>query len=65
MLMVMNDAEADINRRDRMAVAAAPFCHPRVADARTGKKDERQVVAEASASTGVFAVPGETGASRH
>jgi hypothetical protein len=38
MLTVMNDAAADPARRDRMAVSAAPYCHPR-ADA-IGKKAE-------------------------
>lgn len=39
MLFVMNDTTADMARRDRMAIAAAPFCHPRFADtAEVGKK---------------------------
>jgi hypothetical protein len=38
MLAVMNDRTADANRRDRMAIAAAPYCHGRVADERTTKK---------------------------
>jgi len=37
MLSVMNDPTADPIRRDRMAVAAAPFVHQR-ADDRLGKK---------------------------
>jgi hypothetical protein len=41
MLMVMNDATADPTRRDRMAIAAAPFCHPRISDTRVGKKETR------------------------
>jgi hypothetical protein len=36
MLDVVNDETADPARRDRMAVAAAPYCHPRIAD--KGKK---------------------------
>jgi hypothetical protein len=32
-----------------MAIAAAPYCHPRVADATKGKKDQR---AEAAATAG-------------
>jgi phage terminase small subunit len=46
MLEVMNSVEADQNRRDRMAIAAAPFCHPRVADNRFGKKDAAAKAAE-------------------
>jgi hypothetical protein len=37
MLRIMNDPEVESARRDRMAIAAAPFCHPR-ADAVMGKK---------------------------
>ena len=29
MLRVMNDPKCPIDRRDRMAIAAAPFCHTR------------------------------------
>jgi hypothetical protein len=49
MLAVMNDPTADQARRDRMAVAAAPFIHPRVADNRFGKKD---AAAEAAQTAG-------------
>ena len=35
----MNNREADPARLDRLAIAAAPFCHPRIADNRVGKKD--------------------------
>jgi hypothetical protein len=31
MLAVLHDPKADADRRDRMAVAAAPFVHPRLA----------------------------------
>lgn len=31
MLGVMNNGAADADRRDRMAAAAAPYCHPRLA----------------------------------
>ena len=41
MLKVMMDTEADPARRDRMAVSAAPYCHPRKGEAGTGKKDEQ------------------------
>jgi phage terminase small subunit len=40
MLAVMNDPYADRNRRDKMAIAAAPYCHPKMADQRLGKKDQ-------------------------
>jgi hypothetical protein len=46
MLTVMNDATADETRRDRMAIAAAPFCHPRISDAVKGKKDQQTEAAE-------------------
>ena len=39
MLNVMNDEGADKNRRDRMAIAAAPFIHSRKGEG-LGKKDE-------------------------
>ncbi len=54
MLAVLNDPDADASRRDRMAVAAAPYLHPRTAD--TGAKAERQSAA-AKAATGRFATP--------
>ena len=39
MLNVMNDEGADKNRRDRMAIACAPFIHSRKGEG-LGKKDE-------------------------
>jgi phage terminase small subunit len=53
MLKVMNDAEAAKERRDRMAVAAAPFIHPRKGEGQ-GKKDEKADRAKAAGS-GKFA----------
>jgi len=50
MISVMNDPTVDANRRDRMAVAAAPYCHHKVADVRTGKKD---IAAENAVMAGV------------
>lgn len=42
MLNVMNDPnEKDSVRKDRMAIAASPYCHPRKGEAGTGKKDEQ------------------------
>lgn len=55
MLSVMTDDNADPSRRDRMAMAAAPFVHPRAADAQPGKKEQRQAAAEEVASGGKFA----------
>jgi hypothetical protein len=55
MLEVMRDPTADETRRDRMAVAAAPYLHGRSADALSGKKGERKDAAEKAA--GLFNVP--------
>ena len=41
MLAVMNDPTADKERRDRMATAAAPYCHPRKGEG-MGKKEEKE-----------------------
>jgi len=46
MLTVMRDRTADPKRRDRMAIAAAPYCHPRVADYRVGAKDMKAEAAD-------------------
>ena len=45
MLAMMNDPDADDARRDRMAIAAAPYVHVRAADARLGKKEEAEQAA--------------------
>lgn len=58
MLTVMNDEKSDDNRRDRMAVAAAPFVHAKAEAADASKKAQRQATAEKSASEGKFAAPG-------
>lgn len=42
MLKVMNDSGASDERRDRMAVSAAPYCHERAADRKPGKKQEAE-----------------------
>lgn len=57
MLQVMNDETADEARRDKMAVAAAPFMHPRVADNRFGKRDGEKEAATRAGKSGRFASP--------
>ena len=49
MLKVMNDQRADKYRRDRMAVAAAPFVHRRKGEG-AGKKEEKEGRAKAAGS---------------
>ena len=46
MLAVMNDEQAPGERRDRMAIAAAPFVHPRADAKLAGKKDQAAAAAE-------------------
>ena len=41
MLEVMNSTEADDERRDRMAIAAAPYVHEKAADKKLGKKEQK------------------------
>ena len=48
MLKVMNDPREDANRRDRMAIAAAPFCHVRKGEG-NGKTEKLSRAKEASA----------------
>jgi len=55
MLKVMNDPLAEKDRRDRMAIAAAPFVHSRIEG--KGKKDDKKAKANA-AGVGKFA-PGQ------
>jgi phage terminase small subunit len=52
MLNVMNDEQAEKDRRDKMAIAAAPFIHARKGEG-AGKKQEKDEKAKA-ASTGKF-----------
>lgn len=54
MLAVVNDPTIDAARRDRMAVAAAPYLHPKVAE--SGKKEDRAAAASA-ATSGRFGPP--------
>lgn len=54
MLNIMNDPdEKDKLRKDRMAVSAAPYMHPRKGEMGTGKKDEKGERAK-SAARGKF-----------
>jgi phage terminase small subunit len=46
---VMNDPGADDGRRDRMAVAAAPYIHARAAEQVLGKKEQQQEHAKEAA----------------
>lgn len=55
MLAVMNDPEADNARRDRMAIAAAPYVHGRADSDKPGKKEQKQAAAQRASSR--FAVP--------
>lgn len=52
MLGVMNDETADDERRDKMAMAAAPYLHAKRGEG--GKKEERQAAGQ-KASSGKFA----------
>lgn len=54
MLAVMLDAKADPLRRDRMAMAAAPFVHLRATDNKPSEKEERAQRTKV-ASAGKFA----------
>lgn len=49
MLNIMNDEDVDGSRRDRMAVAAAPFVHAKADLAEAGKKAQKQAKAEEAA----------------
>jgi len=57
MLEVMNDPETPPDRRDRMAVAAAPYVHAKAEAEVKGKKEQRQANAEKAANGGKFAAP--------
>ena len=50
MLQVMRDEDEDPARRDRMAMAAAPFVHTRAADSRPGKKEQQAKTAQTAAA---------------
>lgn len=55
MLNVMRDETVDGNRRDRMAVAAAPFVHSKAEMVDTSKKAQKQANAEKAAANSKFA----------
>jgi hypothetical protein len=47
LLMVINDPNTNSDRRDRLAIAAAPYCHPKLMERHTvGKKDRQSEAAE-------------------
>src|SRR5262245_41133185 len=49
LLMVINDPTTDAERRDRLAIAAAPYCHPKLMERHTvGKKDQQAEAADAA-----------------
>lgn len=41
MLDVMNSEDVDDDRRDKMAIAAAPYVHERAVDKKLGKKEQK------------------------
>ena len=57
MLTVMNDSQSDNDRRDRMAIAAAPYVHEKPSERALGKKEMQQMEAERVTSSGRFATP--------
>lgn len=57
LLSVMNDPSQPARRRDKCAIAAAPYIHPRVVtdNAKLGIKERRQIAAEEALRNGKFA----------
>ncbi|ONG53458.1 hypothetical protein BKE38_12140 [Pseudoroseomonas deserti] len=53
---MINDPQASMDVKVRLAVAALPFQHPKLEGAAPGKKEQRQQAAEAAAG-GKFAPP--------
>ena len=53
MLRIMRDPAEDPRRRLRMAISAAPYCHPKAGEAK-GKKEQQSEKAKAAGS-GKFA----------
>jgi len=54
-MSVINDPNADEARRDRLAIAALPFLHGKVAEEPAPSKREQQQEAAEAAATGPFA----------
>lgn len=54
MLSVMRAPDADAARRDRMAIAAAPFMHPRKEPVGEGKREKAALDAKDAVSRGKF-----------
>jgi hypothetical protein len=46
-LRIMRDPDGDHRRRDKMAIAALPYCHARMAEHRIGVKESKAKAAEA------------------
>lgn len=53
MLAVMRDETADKTRRDRMAIAAAPFLHPKAPEMPASAPGKKERAAEAAKTAGV------------
>jgi len=55
MLAVIRDPNASASRRDRMATAAAPYCHARITEQqpRLPPKGKKDMQAEAAAMAGI------------
>lgn len=53
MLSVMRDETADQARRDRMAIAAAPFLHPKAPEMPASAPGKKERAAEAAKTAGV------------
>jgi len=50
LLKVINDETTDPDRRDRLAIAAAPYCHPKLMERHSvGKKMQQSEAAERAA----------------
>jgi len=57
MLAVMDDPAVPVDRRDRMAIYAAPYCHAKADSAPLGKKEQKQAIADEASMSGLYAVP--------
>lgn len=55
MLKVMNDPNAEKDRRDKMAIAAAQYIHSKVDSETKGKKEEKAEAAEQAANGRFYA----------